>query len=178
MSSENRTIGRRAIFKSSAAMLGGALLGKNAAAEQETPVRNVNTNSSPSTLKITDLRVATVAKPGPSPCTIVRLDTNQGVYGLGEVRDGASPTYALFLKSRLVGENPLGSLTCSRRSSSSAITEGRRAAWSRLKRRSGTSRERFTTSPFIRCWAASSAIRSGSMPTPRNRTIPRSMPSA
>ena len=29
------------------------------------------------------------------------------MYGLGEVRDGASPTYALFLKSRIVGENPL-----------------------------------------------------------------------
>jgi L-alanine-DL-glutamate epimerase-like enolase superfamily enzyme len=37
----------------------------------------------------------------------VRLDTNQGVYGLGEVRDGASATYALFLKSRLLNENPL-----------------------------------------------------------------------
>jgi L-alanine-DL-glutamate epimerase-like enolase superfamily enzyme len=70
-------------------------------------VKNVNTNSSPSTLKITDLRVATVVKPGPSPCTIVRIDTNQGVYGLGEVRDGASATYALMLKSRILGENPL-----------------------------------------------------------------------
>src|ERR1035441_10563801 len=49
------------------------------------------------------LRVATVVKPGPSPCPIIRIDTNQGVYGLGEVRDGASPTYALFLKSRIVG---------------------------------------------------------------------------
>ena len=29
------------------------------------------------------------------------------MYGLGEVRDGASATYALFLKSRVVGENPL-----------------------------------------------------------------------
>ena len=58
-------------------------------------------------MKITDLRVATVVKPGPSPCTIVRIDTNQGVYGLGEVRDGASPTYALMLKSRILGENPL-----------------------------------------------------------------------
>ena len=58
----------------------------------------MNTNSSPSTLKITDLRVATVVKPGPSPCPIIRIDTNQGVYGLGEVRDGASPTYALFLE--------------------------------------------------------------------------------
>ena len=41
------------------------------------------------------------------PCPIIRIDTNQGVSGLGEVRDGASPTYALFLKSRVVGENPL-----------------------------------------------------------------------
>ena len=53
------------------------------------------------------MRVANVVKPGPSPCPIIRIDTNQGVYGLGEVRDGASPTYALFLKSRIVGENPL-----------------------------------------------------------------------
>ncbi len=107
MSNQNGgMIGRRGLFKASAAMLGGALLERDAAA-QESPVRNVNTNSSPSTLKITDLRIATIVKPGPSPCTIVRLDTNQGVYGLGEVRDGASATYALFLKSRVVGENPL-----------------------------------------------------------------------
>jgi L-alanine-DL-glutamate epimerase-like enolase superfamily enzyme len=86
--------------------MGGALLSREAAAEQA-PQRNVNTSSSPSALKITDLRVAVVAKPGPSPCPIIRLDTNQGVYGLGEVRDGASATYALFLKSRLLNENPL-----------------------------------------------------------------------
>jgi L-alanine-DL-glutamate epimerase-like enolase superfamily enzyme len=73
----------------------------------EVNANGVNTSSGPSTLKITDLRVATVVKPGPSPCTIIRIDTNQGVYGLGEVRDGASPTYVLFLKSRIVGENPL-----------------------------------------------------------------------
>jgi L-alanine-DL-glutamate epimerase-like enolase superfamily enzyme len=73
----------------------------------ETYLGGVNTNSGPSTLKITDLRVATIAKPGPSPCPIIRIDTNQGVYGLGEVRDMASPTYALFLKSRILGENPL-----------------------------------------------------------------------
>jgi L-alanine-DL-glutamate epimerase-like enolase superfamily enzyme len=29
------------------------------------------------------------------------------VYGLGEVRDGAGYQYAMVLKSRLVGENPL-----------------------------------------------------------------------
>ncbi len=39
-------------------------------------------------------------------CPLIRLDTNQGLVGYGEVRDGASATYALFLKSRLRGENP------------------------------------------------------------------------
>ena len=108
MSKQNgRMIGRRGLLKSSAALLGGALLGREAQAYPDPQIKNVNPNSSPSTLKITDLRVATVRKPGPSPCTIVRLYTNQGVEGLGEVRDGASATYALFLKSRILGENPL-----------------------------------------------------------------------
>ena len=106
MFKSNGKLGRRDLFKTSAGIMGGALLSREAAAEQAAP-RNVNTNSSPSALRITDLRVAIVAKPGPSPCPIIRLDTNQGVYGLGEVRDGASPTYALFLKSRLLNENPL-----------------------------------------------------------------------
>lgn len=57
-------------------------------------------------LKITDLRVAVVGK-APMTCPLIRIDTDQGIYGLGEVRDGASKTYALMLKSRLVGENPL-----------------------------------------------------------------------
>ena len=63
------------------------------------------TASRPSELKITDLRVA-VVKDAPMRCPILRIDTNQGIYGLGEVRDGASKTYALMLKSRLLGENP------------------------------------------------------------------------
>ncbi|HWX91682.1 MAG TPA: mandelate racemase/muconate lactonizing enzyme family protein [Terriglobales bacterium] len=95
---------RRELLKTSAMALGGTFL---AGEMTEAYAKGVNTNSSPSTLKITDLRVANVVKPGPSPCPIIRIDTNQGVYGLGEVRDGASPTYALFLKSRILGENPL-----------------------------------------------------------------------
>jgi L-alanine-DL-glutamate epimerase-like enolase superfamily enzyme len=67
--------------------------------------QNVNRNSKPSDLKITDLRVATITK-APMRDPIIRIDTNQGIYGLGEVRDGASKTYALFLKSRILGENP------------------------------------------------------------------------
>ncbi|MEZ5352951.1 MAG: mandelate racemase/muconate lactonizing enzyme family protein [Bryobacteraceae bacterium] len=67
--------------------------------------RTVNTNSRPSELKITDLRIAVVEK-APMTCPLIRIDTNQGLYGLGEVRDGASKNYALMLKSRLLGENP------------------------------------------------------------------------
>ena len=105
MSKENWSVlGRREMLAASAMALGSSLLKAESA---EAFPMGVNTNSSPSTLKITDLRVATIAKPGPSPCPIIRIDTNQGVYGLGEVRDMASPTYALFLKSRILGENPL-----------------------------------------------------------------------
>jgi L-alanine-DL-glutamate epimerase-like enolase superfamily enzyme len=71
----------------------------------EAATQHVNRNSTPSDLKITDLRVA-VVKDAPMTCPLIRIDTNQGIYGLGEVRDGASKTYALFLKSRLLGENP------------------------------------------------------------------------
>ena len=68
-------------------------------------VQNVNRNSSPSELRITDLRIAVLGK-APMTAPLIRIDTNQGIYGLGEVRDGASKTYALMLKSRLLGENP------------------------------------------------------------------------
>jgi len=68
-------------------------------------LQHTRTASKPTDLKITDLRVAVVGK-APMRCPIIRIDTNQGIYGLGEVRDGASKTYALMLKSRILGENP------------------------------------------------------------------------
>src|SRR5450755_2483478 len=68
-------------------------------------MQHTGTASRPSELKITDLRVATVAR-APMTCPVIRIDTNQGIYGLGEVRDGASKNYALLLKSRILGENP------------------------------------------------------------------------
>jgi len=75
--SKSGLIGRRDVLKTSALTLGGALLADPVAAYS----KSVNTNSSPSTLKITDLRVAVVTKPGPSPCPIIRIDTNQGITG-------------------------------------------------------------------------------------------------
>ena len=60
--------------------------------------------SAPSDLKITDMRYAVVQNVGRT--AIIRIDTNQGIYGLGEVRDGADERYALMLKSRILGQNP------------------------------------------------------------------------
>jgi L-alanine-DL-glutamate epimerase-like enolase superfamily enzyme len=64
----------------------------------------VRTASGPSALRITDIRFATVQGHGYYP--ILRIDTNQGVSGLGEVRDGSSPDTALRLKHLLLGQNP------------------------------------------------------------------------
>jgi L-alanine-DL-glutamate epimerase-like enolase superfamily enzyme len=69
------------------------------------PQDYVGTASRPSELRITDLRSATVGWHG-WRFTLIRIDTNQGICGYGEVRDGASKSYALNLKSRLIGENP------------------------------------------------------------------------
>ncbi len=65
---------------------------------------NVSRTSNPSELKITDLRYALTTVLGGT--AIIRIDTNQGIYGLGEVRDGADVRYALMLKSRILGLNP------------------------------------------------------------------------
>jgi len=99
--------GRRDFFKKSA--LGGLSLGS---AFLLSPFEDlmahstskVNRYSAPSDLKITDMRYAVTAVMGRTP--IIRIDTNQGIYGLGEVRDGADEKYALMLKSRLLGKNP------------------------------------------------------------------------
>jgi L-alanine-DL-glutamate epimerase-like enolase superfamily enzyme len=101
-----RMVDRRAFFSSlGTAAVGASAVGLLSPADLEGAVEGVPRNSNPSELKITDLRVATVVG-APFTCPLIRLDTNQGISGYGEVRDGASPTYALFLKSRLLGENP------------------------------------------------------------------------
>ncbi len=65
----------------------------------------VNTYSRPSQLKITDMRFAELDG-APYPCILMKIYTNQGIVGFGEVRDMASKKYALMLKGRLLGENP------------------------------------------------------------------------
>ena len=98
---------RRGMLKSAglgglslAAMMGASLEDQIAHASQY-----VNRNSRPSDLRITDLRIALI-QGAPMRVPIIRIDTNQGLRGYGEVRDGGSPRYALMLKSRLLGENP------------------------------------------------------------------------
>jgi L-alanine-DL-glutamate epimerase-like enolase superfamily enzyme len=95
-------VGRRSILKGAAGALAAGFVADESL---EAYPQNVNTNSKPSDLRITDMRVITLRAPMIAP--IIRIDTNQGVYGLGEVRDGASKKYALMLKSRLLRENPL-----------------------------------------------------------------------
>ncbi len=103
--------GRRSFLRRAAAAVGtgavlrGTPLGAWTDDALDALPQNVNTNSKPSALKITDMRVLVVAN-APMTCPIIRIDTNQGIYGLGEVRDGASKNYALMLKSRVLGENP------------------------------------------------------------------------
>ena len=71
----------------------------------EQALDKVNTFSSPSDLKITDMRMAVVCSNYDYP--IIKIDTNQGVYGIGEVRDAGHIENALQFKSLLLGQNPL-----------------------------------------------------------------------
>ena len=97
---------RRSFLKKAA--LGGIALGGMMNLSIEDTIAQttskVSRSSSPSDLKITDMRYALTNVLGGT--AIIRIDTNQGIYGLGEVRDGADPRYALMLKSRILGLNP------------------------------------------------------------------------
>ncbi|HEX4216303.1 MAG TPA: mandelate racemase/muconate lactonizing enzyme family protein [Candidatus Dormibacteraeota bacterium] len=65
---------------------------------------HVSTYSKPSDLRITDLRLAVVASNYDYP--LLRIDTNQDVYGIGEVRDAGHKEDALRFKSILLGRDP------------------------------------------------------------------------
>ena len=71
----------------------------------EQTLAHVNTNSKPSDLRITDMRFVDIVG-APMHCTLLRIETNQGITGYGEVRDGASKLFAQMLKRLLIGENP------------------------------------------------------------------------
>jgi len=96
--SVKRMTGRRSFLKGAAATVGAGLW---AGKSLEAATQSVRTASKPSELKITDLRMAQLGRRG-----IIRIDTNQGIHGLGENRDGASNVFPLMLKRLIVGENP------------------------------------------------------------------------
>lgn len=102
----NRYNSRRSFFQKAA--VGGMALGGlfNLSFEDRVAAATagVRRASAPSDLRITDMRYAVVQNVGRT--AIIRIDTNQGIYGLGEVRDGADERYALMLKSRILGQNP------------------------------------------------------------------------
>ena len=107
MKENQHTADRRGFLKK--AGLGGLSLAALTAAPIEDVLahstQKVNRNSAPTDLKITDVRIAEIS--GVVFRTpIVRIYTNQGIVGHGDVRDGAAKEYALFLKSRILGENP------------------------------------------------------------------------
>ena len=102
MSKGKTIISRRKFITSStlatAAIAAGSLVTH---ADLENLTANVNTNSSPTQLKITDMRFAHSER-----SLLMRLDTNQGISGYGEIRYDASKTLGLMLKSRIIGMNP------------------------------------------------------------------------
>ena len=61
--------------------------------------------SRPTNLRITDIRGCTVASNYDYP--IIKIYTNQDVYGLGEVRDAGFLGQALMMKPYLIGKDPL-----------------------------------------------------------------------
>jgi L-alanine-DL-glutamate epimerase-like enolase superfamily enzyme len=68
--------------------------------------QKVSRASSPSDLKITDLRVAQKGNGGGFAPRIIKIYTNQGLTGIGDIRDGTDQRFALFLKNKIVGLNP------------------------------------------------------------------------
>ncbi|HSW49634.1 MAG TPA: mandelate racemase/muconate lactonizing enzyme family protein, partial [Bryobacteraceae bacterium] len=89
--------GRRSFLRGACAALGAGFWANQSL---DAAMQNVKMASKPSELKITDVRMAMVGS------GLIRLDTNQGIYGIGENRDGAAKTYVLELKRLVVGENP------------------------------------------------------------------------
>ena len=83
----------------------GGLLADAAVGAQAPQAAGVNRNSAPSQLRITDMRAIRIASNFDYP--IIKIETNQGVYGLGEVRDAGKEGMALVLKPHIMGRNPL-----------------------------------------------------------------------
>jgi len=95
---------RKLFLKNS--VIGGAALGLSGMAASCASFSSPkDANSRPSDLRITDIRGATLASIYDFP--IIKVYTNQGIIGLGEVRDAGWIAQALMLKPYLIGKDPL-----------------------------------------------------------------------
>jgi L-alanine-DL-glutamate epimerase-like enolase superfamily enzyme len=102
-----KDVSRRKLLRQTAGLAAAGSLFKftEPASAQSRRTMPLNKNSAPSQLKITDIRACTVAANYDYP--LIRIDTNQGVYGLGEVFAAGFKGSALMLKPFIVGRNPL-----------------------------------------------------------------------
>lgn len=94
---------RKSFLKKS--VIGGTALGYSGLINKGSIVSPKDSYSRPSDLKITDIRGATLAAIYDFP--IIKIYTNQGIIGLGEVRDAGWIAQALMLKPYLIGKDPL-----------------------------------------------------------------------
>jgi len=94
---------RKSFFRKT--LMGGIAMGYSGMIMDESFSNPKNALSRPSGLKITDIRGATLASIYDFP--IIKIYTNQGITGLGEVRDAGWIAQALMLKPYLIGKDPL-----------------------------------------------------------------------
>ncbi len=103
-----KTTNDRRNFLKKAALGGIALGGLMHLSIEDTiaqTTQKVSRASSPSDLRITDLRVMEKGNTG-FGSRIVRIYTNQGITGVGDSRDGCDQRFVLALKPKIVGLNP------------------------------------------------------------------------
>ncbi len=101
MSLNQPDLSRRAFFRKSSAFTAAALAAGSLVTNEdiEAATNNINTNSQPSDLKITDIKIGVVCLP------VLKIETNQGISGYGE-GTGPNGTFVLQFKGDLVGQNP------------------------------------------------------------------------
>ena len=183
MSTKENAIGRRSLLSMGAAAAGLGLL-----ADLEAYPQNVNRNSIPSDLKVTDMRIAVLRGPGGQagagraggrggrgplpPATpgaggasggtiVVRIDTNQGISGYGQtIGDGPQPNYVLTHKARVLGENPCNVDKIFRKIKIHGAYNRRGAASTRLRTRCGIWPAKLMACRSIKCLAGNFATRS------------------
>jgi L-alanine-DL-glutamate epimerase-like enolase superfamily enzyme len=106
MNPKGTNVSRRELLRHTAIAASGPLFQVPAGSiSAQAQSRAINRNSAPADLKITDIRGLTIASNYDYP--IIRIDTDQGVYGLGELFCLDMISQALLLKPFLVGKNPL-----------------------------------------------------------------------